>query len=205
MIYDTVQFSDGFYVHRNRIRTQSGWIWLTIPVERNKAPINTIEIKNDAILSRKPWNEYHWNLISHSYQKTPYFEKYKSALAPIYEKRFEKLSDFNIEIIRTLALIAGIKTKLVRLSDLGIESNDASERLALATKAVGGTTYLAGPSGGTKYELRDEEFKKHSIKIIHQEFAHPKYHQLHSKYDKKFEKNLAAIDALFNTGEVLIK
>lgn len=198
VIYDTVQFSDGFYVHRNRVRTNTGSTWLTIPVERHMAPINTIKIKNDALISRVPWNEHHWRVISHSYEKTPYFEKYKNEFAPLYARQFEKLSDFNVEIIKTLAHIAGITTRLVRLSELNVVSDDASERLALATKAAGGDTYLAGPSGGTKYEMHEEEFTKRGIKVAHQEFHHPEYPQLHSRYDKKFEKNLAAIDALFN-------
>lgn len=202
VIYDTVQFSDGFYVHRNRVRTNTGWKWLTIPVERHQAPINTIAIKNNALISRVPWNEHHWRVISHSYEKTPYFEKYKNEFTPLYARQFEKLSDFNTEIIKTLARIAGIKTKIVLLSELGVASDDASERLALATKAAGGDTYLAGPSGGTKYEMRMEEFEKRGIKVAHQEFHHPEYPQLHSRYDNKFEKNLAAIDALFNTGKL---
>ena len=202
VIYDTVQFSDAFYVHRNRICTNTGWKWLTIPVERHQAPINTIAIKNSALISRVPWNEYHWRVISHSYQKTPYFEKYKDEFAPLYARRFEKLAEFNTEIIKTLARIAGITTKIVLLSDLGVVGGDASERLALATKAAGGTTYLAGPSGGTKYEMREEEFAKRGLAVAHQEFHHPEYIQLHSKYGGKFEKNIAAIDALFNIGKL---
>lgn len=204
VIYDTVQFSDGFYVHRNRVRTNTGWKWLTIPVERHQAPINTIAIKNGALISRVPWNEHHWRVISHSYEKTPYFEKYKNEFAPLYARHFEKLSDFNTEIIKTLARIAGIKIKIVLLSELGVVSDDASERLALATAACGGDTYLAGPSGGTKYEMHEEEFTKRGLKVAHQEFHHPEYPQLHSRYDNKFEKNLAAIDALFNTGALPI-
>ena len=213
VIYDTVQFSDTFYVHRNRIRTNTGWTWLTIPVARHQAPINTIMIKNDALISRVPWNVHHWRVIAHSYGKTPYFEKYKNEFSPLYEKKFEKLSDFNTEIIRTLARIAGLTTKIVLLSDLGIVSDDASERLALATKAAllrfpasdgqaGGNTYLAGPSGGTKYELHKEEFAKRGLTVLHQEFHHPEYLQLHTKYDGSFQKNLAAIDALFNIGKL---
>ncbi len=215
VIYDTVQFSDGFFVHRNRVRTNTGWMWLTVPVERHMAPINTILIKNDALISRLPWNEHHWRVITHSYQKAPYFEKYKNEFAPLYARRFEKLSDFNTEIIKILAHIAGIKTKIVMLSELGVVSDDASERLALATQAAllrfpasdgqaGGGTYLAGPSGGTKYEMHEGEFSKRGLKVEHQEFHHPEYPQLHSKYDKKFEKNLAAIDALFNLGALPI-
>ncbi len=212
VIYDTVQFSDGFYVHRNRVRTNTSWTWLTIPVERHQAPINTIAIKNDARISRLPWNEYHWRVISHSYQKTPYFEKYKNEFAPLYARRFEKLSVFNAEIIKAIARIAGLKTKIVLLSELGVVSDDASERLALATEAAArlatgsprrsGDTYLSGPSGGTKYELREEAFTKRGLKVTHQEFHHPEYPQLHSKYDNSFQKNLASIDALFNIGKL---
>ena len=201
VLYDGVQFSDSFYQHRNRIRTKNGWMWLTIPIERKQAPIHTIRIKNDSLISKKPWQEYHWRVIYHEYHKAPHFEQFEDTFKKLYlDKKYEYLSEFTIVIIETLTKIAGITTKIVRHSDLNIQSGDASERLALITEALGGKTYLTGPSGGTKYELNEDEFTKRGIKVVRQEFHHPEYEQWHKQFDGKFEKNLPAIDALFNVG-----
>jgi len=201
VIYDGVQFSDGFYQHRNRIRTQNGWMWLTIPVERKIAPLNTIRIRNNAFLSKKPWHVYHWENIYHAYHKTPYFEIYRKEFEKIFlENTYNSLTELTIAVIMLLHEITGIHTTLVRHSDLHITSDDASERLAMITETLGGDTYLSGPSGGTKYELNENEFTKRNIKVAHQEFHHPQYPQYHARFDGKFEKNLASIDALFNTG-----
>lgn len=205
IILDTVQFSDRFYQHRNRIRKESGWKWLTIPVERSFQPIKDVKIKNNVLLSGRPWQEYHWNMIRTTYESAPYFKKFAPDLASWYrDHSFEHLHDFTIALITHLKDIAGIRTPLVRASALDVNASDASDRLAQLTKAVGGTTYLSGPSGGSKYELHQEPFQEQNISIRHQEFHHPVYPQLHAQHDGLFEKNLAAIDALFNTGSLLI-
>jgi hypothetical protein len=207
VIYDTVQFSDSFYVHRNRLRTKNGWSWLTVPVERHMHPISTIKIRSDAKIGKLPWPEYHWTRIEQEYGKTPCFEEFKDEFEKLYKNNpHEKLADFNSELILLLAKLAGIKTKIVRLSELEtlIDSDNASERLALVAETLGGTTYLSGPSGGSQYELNEDDFTKREIKIAHQSFEHPVYEQYHARFDKKFEKNLPAIDMLFNTGKILV-
>ncbi len=202
VLLDSVQFSDGFYQHRNRVRKEGGWKWLTIPVERSFQKIQDVNIKHHVQLSGRPWNLYHWDTIQHAYAKTPYFKDYAPALEAIFKNghSFERLADFTIEFITHLKTIVGIATPLIRSSALNIDAKDASERLAVITKKLGGTTYLSGPSGGSKYELREEPFQEQGIAIAHQHFIHPIYEQYHGKKDGLFEKNLSAIDALFNMG-----
>ena len=203
VILDSVQFSDGYYQHRNRVRTQTGWKWLTVPVERSFIPISEVRIKNNAQISRRPWQEYHWEIIQNTYNKTPHFASFQKELESIYRTQsFERLVDLNMALISFLRQTSAITTPLVHASVLGIEAEDASERLAKITAHLGGTVYLTGPSGGTKYDLHEEEFTKRGIRIINQEFHHPIYSQHHAKNESEFEKNLAAIDALFNVGKL---
>ena len=204
VILDTVQFSDGVYQHRNRIRTDTGWKWLTIPVDRTFQPIQNVKIKNDVRLSGRPWQTYHWDSIQNSYAKTPYFEKFAPALAALYQRPYENLADATIDIITHLKNVAGIATPLIRASTLNIDASDASLRLAKLTEVAGGTVYLTGSSGGTTYELREKPFEERGISIMRHEFSHPVYDQYHARRDNSFEKNLAAIDALFNTGTLLL-
>lgn len=206
VLLDSVQFSDGFYQHRNRIRCENGWKWLTVPVERSFQQIQNISIKHHVHLSERPWNIYHWDMIQHAYAKTPFFQEHAPALETIFKNApaFIHLADFTIELITYLKNKANISTPLIRSSSLGIDAKDASERLAKITEAVGGTAYLTGPSGGTKYELHEEPFSTRGISIKHQEFSHPTYEQIHARYSNTFEKNLSSIDALFNVGKLPI-
>jgi hypothetical protein len=205
VLYDAVQFTDANYQHRNRIRTNQGWMWLTMPVERHKIPINEILVKKDSIMSKQPWQQYHWNVIEATYKKTPYFKNYADELKEIYVgKPYTHMAELNIALITFLAKAGNISTPMKRLSEMGVSSDDAAERLALATEKLGGDTYLSGSSGGSKYELNTEEFSKRNIKLAFQEFHHPEYPQYHTRYDGKFEKYMGAIDALFNTGSLLV-
>lgn len=204
VILDTVQFVNNNFHHRNRIRTDAGWMWLTVPVERHRIPLKDIHIKEDATQSRQPWREYHWNAITAAYNKTNYFEKFGPALERIYKDTHHMLVALNMAIIKYLTETADITKPLILASDLGIDADDASRRLALITERLGGDTYLSGPSGRTKYELRREEFDSRGIKIAFQEFNHPSYPQYHMRRGGTFEKNLSAIDALFNIGTIPI-
>ena len=206
VLLDSVQFSDGFYQHRNRVRKEGGWKWLTIPVERSFQQIQDVKIKHHVRLSGRPWNVYHWDMIQHAYAKTPFFTDHAPALEAIFNKgsSCEYLADFTIEFITYIKDKAGITTPLVRSSTLHVDAEDASERLAAITKKLGGTTYLSGTSGGSKYELREKPFQERNISVRHQEFHHPTYKQYHARFDGIFEKNLPAIDALFNTGTLPI-
>ncbi|TSC69848.1 MAG: WbqC-like family protein, partial [Parcubacteria group bacterium Gr01-1014_70] len=120
VLLDSVQFSDGFYQHRNRIRVNNGWKWLTIPVERTFQHIQNVKIKQHVQLAGRPWHMYHWDMIQHAYAKTPFFTQHALALEAIFHSgySFEHLADFTIECITHLKNIAGITTPLVRSSTL---------------------------------------------------------------------------------------
>ncbi len=70
---------------------------LSIPLETGKhqqKPVRDVRIAYD-----EPWPRQHWRSIRTAYGNAPYFEHYADALAPVFEKRFEFLFDFNLEIL----------------------------------------------------------------------------------------------------------
>jgi len=59
VILDCVQFRKNYFQNRNRIRTESGWTWITVPVRRPLlAPINEIQIDLSS-----PLRQHYLNLI----------------------------------------------------------------------------------------------------------------------------------------------
>ena len=68
---DNVQYSKTDWTNRNKVKTPSGAVWLTVPVYTKghfKKTILEIEINNDV-----PWRRKHWNTVYLSYKKSKHF------------------------------------------------------------------------------------------------------------------------------------
>jgi len=190
VIYDDAQFNSRDFQHRNRIRTGQGWQWLTVPVEKRPISINEIKIKNNI-----KWSSVHFTAIRANYLRTPYYSEYEKEMKSIYEKTYDKLVDLNMNLINFLKKAFNINTKIVFSSDLGFTSK-STERLIEIVESLGGDTYLSGPKGRDYMDI--SLFEKKGIKVRFQDFKHPTYKQ---RYDG-FIPNMAAIDALFNVGQM---
>jgi len=194
-ILDDAQFSKGDFHNRNRIKsdTSLGYIWLTIPIEKKKIPINKIRIKNEIKRLDKSWYEDHLIKIKENYYKSPFFNDYSPELRNIYETKSEKLFNFNMLIIDFLMQSFRIKKEIVITSELGIKTL-STQRLVDICKVLGADTYLSG-DGGRSY-INEKLFEENNIHLIYQNYHHPEY----SQQGDKFLPYMSAIDYLFNCG-----
>jgi hypothetical protein len=198
VIYDTAQFTKEDYHHRNRIRISQGWKWLTVPVEKERVPINEIKIINRSVTKEgDKWNRAHYRFIHDNYKNAPYYGDYKDALSTIYEKDYHLLCELNIDIIHILKEAFDIKTEIIYASDLGTLSS-SSQGLVEILQKLDGDTYISG-QGGKNY-LNVSLFEDAGIKVDFQEYVHPVYSQCY----EGFIPNMSAIDALFNMGKIPI-
>lgn len=191
IILDTVQFSKDSYVQRTKIRTKEGWIWLTIPVEREYhfRPISEVYLPENS-----KWIKKHKIAIISNYAKAPFFDK--NFVENYYCNEFVKLQEFNEFGIFYLKKKFGIKTEVVRASELGINKNlKSTELLIEIVKGVEGDVYISG-TGGKNY-LEEEKFGKEDINIKYFEFKPFEYSQRWGG----FEPFMSATDLLFNIGE----
>ena len=196
VIYDDAQFEKGEFQHRNRIRIYHGWKWLTVPVEKKHVPINEIKIKNEvATWKGVRWADAHFKDIRDNYTDTPYYSLYEEEIEMIYRKRYDKLVELNMELINFLKKGFGIDAKMMFSSELSFTSK-STERLVEIVEALSGDVYLSGSKGHDYLDMTLFELK--GIKVEFQDFTHPVYKQ---RYER-FEPNMAAIDALFNVGEI---
>lgn len=194
VIYDDAQFEKGEFQHRNRIRIYHGWKWLTVPVEKKHLPINEIRIKNEVSTWKGVrWSESHFDNIKDNYRDTPFYSVYEKELRRIYEKTYDKLVDLNMELINFFYKAFDINAKMVFSSELGFTSK-STKRLVEIVETLNSDLYLSGPKGRDYLDV--SLFEKKGIKVEFQEFKHPVYTQ---RYEG-FIPNMAAIDALFNTG-----
>ncbi|MBE0647191.1 MAG: WbqC family protein [Bacteroidales bacterium] len=73
---------------------------LTVPV--NKPDGTHTKTKDIRIASHLPWQKIHWRSFEAAYNKSPFFLYYKDYLLPFYEKDYEFLLDFDLQLLETL-------------------------------------------------------------------------------------------------------
>jgi hypothetical protein len=91
----------------------------------------------------------------------------------------------------------GIKTKIVKASDLKVEGED-SVRLVNICKKLEADTYLSGAYALEVY-LDEKVFNDAGIKVILQDWHCPQYEQ--QFMEAGFIPDLSIIDLLFNHGQ----
>jgi len=192
VLLDNVQFRKNYFQNRNRIRTQQGWTWLTVPVlakGKSGQLIQDTQINNTV-----NWQSKVWKSIFYAYNKAPFFDQYSSFLKQVYDKLWTHLADLNEEIIRYIAQELGIQAKVIKASTLGTTGRSTDLLLEICQK-VNADVYLSGISG--KGYLEETKFTEQGIKVIYQEFYHPIYKQMY----EPFIPCMSIIDLLFNHGD----
>ena len=128
---------------RNRalIAAENGALPLTIPVVHNggvKQAMRDVRISDHG-----NWRRMHWNAIVSAYKKSPFFDYYADDFRPFYEKRYEFLADFNMQLHHTVCELLGLEREVVALDSV-VASPDAPDCRPLAepsTVVAGQQTY----------------------------------------------------------------
>ena len=198
--FDDVQYLPRDWNNRNKIRTASGAIWLTVPVltkGHREKPIREIEINN-----RDPWRRKHWNSISMNYSKAAFFAQYEELVRSVYQREWQWLWELNEHMLRWFLVALGIHVRFLRASELGLEGTKSDLVLDMCRK-LGAKTYIFGALG--QDYARVEDFQQAGVEVVFQDYRHPEYPQLHGG----FASHLSIIDLLFNCGpkslEILMK
>lgn len=194
---DDVQYTRRDWRNRNKIKTQHGIQWLTIPVEvggKGNVAINEVKVADSG------WGKSHWETIKRSYAKAEHFADYKELFAELYLNTNEEyLSLINYKFIKAICEMLRIKTKLLWSNEVsGIL--EKSERLLEICKALKGDIYLSGPAA--KDYLNTGMFEAVNIKVEWMDYGgYPEYRQLFPPFDHY----VSVIDLLFNEGPDAVK
>jgi len=201
VILDNIQFNKNGWQNRNKIKTAEGSQILTVPVF-HKSSQNLDEVLID---NKPPWRKKHWSSLCHHYGKAPFFREHAVFFQKIFETPWEKLNDLNYEILQYLISVLGVKTKVVRGSDLDIDG-EATERLVHICKLLGAKGYLTGAYAAETY-LDSKVFAREGVELVMQNYECPPYPQLYPKTG--FVPDLSVVDLLFNCGpkslEILLR
>ena len=189
--FDQVQYLPKDWMNRNKIRTKSGSIWLTVPVLRKGyRDLKTSEIEiNNSI----DWQKKHLRSISLNYKKSPYFENYIPFFEDVYSRKWKFLGELNEYMLKWFLDELGIKVNFLNANDFKFQGEKSSLILNMC-KELNASTYIFGMLGKDYADV--QEFEKNDIELIFQNYNHPKYSQLY----REFISHMSIIDLLFNHG-----
>jgi len=194
---DSVQFSKRSWQQRNKIKAVDGFRWLTVPViTKGKREQSICEVEIDG--SRK-FPSDHISSLMHSYGKSPFYDTYANELFKILGSDFKFLADLNIALICHFCKILGIRTNIVRSSEMDCQGNK-SELLAHLCKQLNASIYIS-PPGSKEYMDQSTVFKENNIEVMYHEYLHPTYNQINGE----FEPFMSIVDLLFNCGDLSLQ
>ena len=192
ILFDDMQYTRRDWRNRNKIKTENGARWITIPVEVKGKYLQKIK---DTVVSDAAWNHKHWDSIVHSYSRARYFGKYKEIFEELYLGCSEKyLSRINHRFITEICKFLGISTKISWSMDYRL-AEGKTERLVDLCKQAGADEYISGPSA--KGYIDEEMLEKEGIKLSYMDYSgYPEYEQLFPPFDHA----VSIIDLIFNEG-----
>jgi hypothetical protein len=195
---DDVQYLVRDWNNRNLLKSQQGQpLWLTVPVDLKNSPSKTLKdilITQENVAPERTWQHKHWNTIKSIYAKAPHFKTYQPFFEWLYlEKKWLKLSELNLALLKQIFEWFDIKAKIVMASehDFSEKKSDLVLEHGLKFKA---DIVLTGMHG--KDYIDTAKFGENGIKVVFQEYKHPVYAQ---QMPGEF-LHIAFIDLLFSFG-----
>lgn len=190
--YDDVQYDTHGWRNRNRIKTQQGPIWLTVPVRHSG--LSKPRILDVAIDTRTNWAKKHVASIRQAYAGAPFVRQYMPPLEEMLMRPWERLVDLDIAVAGLLAEWLGVRRRIERASELAIDGGQ-TDRLVNICRHFGASTYLSG--NAAREYLDVPLFERDGVAVAWQDYTHPVYPQLHGA----FAPFMSAIDLVLNCGE----
>ena len=96
---DAETFQKQTYRNRAYIMTAGGVQTLILPTRHDTQRSCIRDVRIDY---KCPWQMKHWRAIESAYSGTPYFLYFKDFLYPFFEKKYEFLFDYNMELTQAL-------------------------------------------------------------------------------------------------------
>lgn len=190
VLYDDVQFDKNGWRNRNRVKSPSGPLWMTVPVKIKSLSQSICDVEID---NSKPWQRKHISTLSQYYRKAPFFEKYFPSISELLSAPWERISELDIALIHYFLDCLACKTEIVRSSKLKV-TGDRCERLLNFCKHFSAEKYLSGNAAQSYLDL--DMFGNHGIEVEWQNYNHPVYSQVGGD----FIPYLSVLDLLLNCG-----
>jgi hypothetical protein len=192
VLLDDVQFprSRG-WMNRNRVKSDRGELWLTVPVQRKGRGLQSI--RNVKIYNELDWRKKHLTGIRQNYVHAPFMGEYFTSIRAVYNKAHQELASLNLDFIRFFWKSLSLKSRLLLQSELGVQGKGTELVMDICDK-LGAKIFLTFPAA-QKY-LALDDMARRGIEVQFINYYAPVYPQLWGD----FLINLSVLDLLFNCG-----
>jgi hypothetical protein len=188
-IVDSAAYSRYDFVNRNRIKTDAGPMWLTVPVHVQHPARRIRELR----IAGAAWQRKHVAAIRQSYGRAPYFDDYAAGLERLLLKPRAFLCELDDDLLRFFLRALKIDVSMIAASDYDFTGRKSDYVLNMC-RGVGADTFLFGVRGREYADV--DAFRAAGIRPVFQEYRHPQYRQRYGE----FVPCLSVIDLLFNEG-----
>ena len=157
--------SMGCWSNRVKIDIQGRPAWIRCPVRRKSGiqVIRDVQIDDD-----RPWRKKFLRTVELNYKHAANYAEVIPVITRIIEFQTDRLAEFNMNAIETIAAYLGLECQFVRQSELAARGS-ATNLLVSIAKDVGAGIYLAG--GGAAGYQNDDLFATSNIGLMYQDFA----------------------------------
>ena len=144
---------------------------------------------------------YHYrDILKENYQDSPYFKKTFQLINKIYDYKTDKVSDFNINLVKLICNEIGIDTNFkISSEDFNCKCSPPENHILKILKKINICDFYGAKRGIEAGLYNPENFKKENITIYKQEYLHPEYNH------KIFIPNLSILDLLFYNFNTALK
>jgi hypothetical protein len=192
VILDDVQFPRGTtWISRNRFKNDQGTLWMTVPV--HKKGLGLQKISDLRICHPGNWGKKHLRSFRNAYAHAPYLHEHLGLMERLLSEQFDRLLEFNMEIIDYILGYLGIDTRLVPMSRLGVTGKGTPLIIEIC-KALGATQFMVQSSAVGYYH--PALFESAGIELI--SYKKPDY--VYPQLWGDFIANLSVLDMMFTCG-----
>jgi hypothetical protein len=192
VILDEVQFPQGStWITRNRFRNDQGTLWMSIPVK--KKGLGPQKISKVKVCHEGRGQKKHLASLHQAYLHAPYRDEHMGIFERLFSSGQENIFEMNMEIISYVLGELGCTTRIIRMSDLGIQEK-GTRLIVDICLAFNATHYLVQESA--RKWLDSILFERSGIEV---EFYKPPT-QIYPQLWGSFVPNLSIFDLLFTCG-----
>lgn len=197
MIMDNMVYTSKGYISKNRILTNKGWRYLTVPLIKPngfQTKINELIIENE---SQANWNIKHLRTIKHHYSKGQGYKQFY----PLIEKELMNKSgtyfDLQLRIIKCIVNYLNISTK-IQLGSIKNTTGKKENNLILNILKDSNCKKMLLGIGASNQYIDKKIIIDQGFELMKQDFEFPVYKQAQFH---GYTKGLSIIDLLLNVSQ----
>lgn len=120
-------FQKQTYRNRAYICTDRGNLMLNIPIKHVGKNLGRQKYKEVQIENDYNWQRQHWRTLQTAYRTSPFFEYYEDEIAPLYERTYDTLLDYNLESIAIVCECLQIEMPKLQTEKYLVEPADIND------------------------------------------------------------------------------